>query len=414
MFDKFGNESAMSDTVSLLNKFENTLPVVYLYTKSNATKNAIDLKWNFGKITSVRSIEIFRSTEFDTNFELIHSATDKDSTYSDIDVQPIISYYYFIKLNGVFETGNKSATVSGMLKTEHQPAAPQHISSKLKDKGIELSWKRLDPSTRGYYVFRGLNYHPKSMQQVSGLIITDSLNVTFIDTTDLSMGKIYSYCVKAVSVDYTIGKAGDTTSIAFMKNKNATNTNAVDGIFVKQIGDYAKIVWARDTINAMLFGVNVLRREILANNQKSDWKKIVGFLDLKNHSSYIDSTIKYFQKYEYSLQYIYGWQVPIQSAAVQFELEYEKPIPPVVVEGFYTGTSILLRWGNSEITNLKSYKIYRNENNDIKLIGTIDAKQNNFEDKNIIAGKSYDYYIIVVDTNNVESNKSSEVGVTAK
>ena len=110
---------------------------------------------------------------FDEGFQLIHSANAADTIFTDVDVKPIISYYYYIQINGLFEKGNKSATVSGMLQTTITPAAPQHIKAKQNVKGIELSWQRLDPSTRGYYVFRGLNYHPTAMQQVSGLLITE-------------------------------------------------------------------------------------------------------------------------------------------------------------------------------------------------------------------------------------------------
>jgi fibronectin type 3 domain-containing protein len=112
----------------------------------------------------------------------------------------------------------------------------------------------------------------------------------------------------------------------------------------------------------------------------------------------------------------YGSQSSEQSVATQFEMDYEKPLAPLVVEAFNLNNAIVLRWGKSEIGNLKSYKIYRvNQNNDSeKLIATINATENSYTDKSVINGNEYGYYIIAVDGNGVESVKSSEVGVMVK
>jgi fibronectin type 3 domain-containing protein len=417
MFDKFGNESVMSDTVSLLNIFENTVPVIHVYAKSNATKRGIDLSWNFKNTPGVRSIDIYKSMSFDEGFQLTHSAKATDTLFTDVDVKPIISYYYYIQINGLFEKGNKSATVSGMLKTAIAPAAPQHIKAIQKDNGIELSWQRLDPSTRGYYVFRGLNYHPTSMQQVSGLLITDSLQVSFLDTSNLDAGKIYSYCIKAVSVDYTIGKATDTVGLAYMKLKKDVDFSAPASVWVKQIGSVAKIVWQRDTTNLMITGYELLRREFKNDDERKTavWKVLAATTKLKNHSSFIDSTIKILTTYEYAVKTKYAWQVSEPSVTTQFEMAYEKPTAPAALQAFYTGNSILIRWGKIETKNIKSIKIYRSEDGATdKLMNTINASEESFNDKNITAGKEYDYYLIVVDTNGVESAKSGVVNMVAK
>lgn len=417
MYDKFGNESAMSDTVSLLNKFENTVPVIHVYAKSNPSKRGIDLSWNFKNAPGVRSIDIYKSLNFDNGFQLIHSANSTDTMFTDIDVKPIISYYYYIQINGLFEKGNKSATVSGMLKTAIEPASPQHVKAKQSEGGIELSWQRLDPSTRGYYVFRGLNYHPRSMQQVSSLLITDSIRVNFVDTSNLDFGKVYSYCIKAVSVDYTIGKASDTAGVAYMKLKNDFDFSAPSSVWVKQLGNVAKIVWQRDTTNLMITSYELLRREF--KNDKDEklatWNVISDDTKLKNHSSFIDSTVKILTKYEYAVKAKYATQFSEPSVATQFEMAYEKPSAPAALQAFYTGNSILIRWEKLETKNVKAIKIFRTEDgNTDKLIKTINSNEDSFNDKNITIGKEYDYYLIIEDTNGVESVKSGAVNILAK
>ena len=93
--------------------------------------------------------------------------------------------------------------------------------------------------------------------------------------------------------------------------------------------------------------------------------------------------------------------------ATQFEMQYEKPTAPVALQAFYTGNSILIRWGKLETKNIKSIKIYRSEDGAAdKLMNTINATEESFNDKNIMAAKEYDYYLIVVDNNGVESAKS--------
>ncbi|MEY2828900.1 MAG: hypothetical protein RIQ33_758 [Bacteroidota bacterium] len=416
MFDKFGNASEMSDTVSLLDKYENTLPLVYLYAHSDAKKNGIRLSWNFKKVDGLRSIDIYKSTQFDGDFKMIHSSTANDTAFMDNDVQPIISYYYFIQLNGSFEKGAQSAKVSGMLKTEHQPLAPQQIKAKQKNNGVEISWQLLDPSTRGYYVFRGLNYHPTKFEQVSGLILAKENETSFLDTIGLNYGKVYSYCVKAVSNDYTIGKASDTVGVSFMKTEKQMDMQAPSSVFVKQMGNAAKIVWQRDTLLRKTTAYELLRREVKTDNSKTNWQTIATALQLKNHSSFTDSTIKIFTKYEYTVKAFYGSQSSEQSVATQFEMEYEKPLAPLVVEAFNLNNAVVLRWEKSEISNLKSYKIYRVNHIDAaeKLIATINSTENSYTDKSVIIGNEYGYYIIAVDKNSVESVKSSEVGVMVK
>jgi fibronectin type 3 domain-containing protein len=417
MYDKFGNESAMSDTVSLLNIFENTVPVIHVYSKSNASKRGIDLSWNFKNTPGVRSIDVYKSLNFDDGFQLIHSANSTDTVFTDIDVKPIISYYYYIQINGLFEKGNKSATVSGMLKTAIAPAAPINISANQKERGIELTWNRVGPFTRGYYVFRGLNYHPTSMQQVSGLLVTDSTQIIFTDTTNLDFGRVYSYCVKAVSVGYTIGKSSDTVGTAYMKLEKNYDFTAPASVWVKQIGNVAKIVWQRDTTNLMITGYELLRREF--KNDKDEklatWNVIADDAKLKNHSSYIDSTVKILTKYEYAVKAKYAMQFSEPSVATQFEMAYEKPTTPAALQAYYTGNSILIRWGKIETKNIKSIKIYRSDDASAdKLISTINSSEESFNDKNIIVGKEYDYYLIVLDNNGVESTKSGIVTILAK
>lgn len=97
---------------------------------------------------------MYRSEDYDTGYRLIGSASLADTSFTDRQVNPITTYYYYLIINNAYGQSGKSARIAGMLEANSKAMTPFNLSAQALPGMVVLSWKKPSGDTRGYYIMR--------------------------------------------------------------------------------------------------------------------------------------------------------------------------------------------------------------------------------------------------------------------
>jgi fibronectin type 3 domain-containing protein len=396
--DMLGNLGTPSDTIQI-NLPESMIAPLEKF-EAKVQNNFIELNWRNPKLKNMQSISVFRSTNFDNDFQLINRLPASDSSYTDRFVSRSVSYYYYLVFDGLNESSPPSAKVFTMIdETEKPLLAPGGVKVEQSPKGNLISWNRTETGTRGYYVYRG-NGYTATEYLYSPLIISDSAAVSFLDSAqNLVPGQPYCYAVSAINKGNLEGPLSQIAISEALKPELPTPVN----LYARQYNDKAMLFW--DDLSGLsehLTGYRVYRKQ-------GDGFKLLSEVLVP---SYFDSTIVRGQTYEYAVSAI-GIQdaESALSSAFEFSLPSIVPVPPSGFRATQTSTSVILSWDPPVVEGLKAFKIYREKLGEArKELTSIDKSLTGYTDALPGAGNWF-YTITSVNQKNKESQFSEEVGV---
>jgi len=398
--DLLGNVGTPSDTVRVTFGQGAIAPLEKFEAKSEG--NFIKLSWRSTMQKSMRSISIFRSENFDNGFTVLTRVPATDSTYTDQQITRGISYFYYLVFEGLTETSSPSAKVIGLVDEKEKPVlAPGSVTVEMTPLGNLVKWSRTEAGIKGYYVHRGEGYTATEIQ-ISPLVLSDSLNVSFLDSIqNLVPGQTYCYAVSAVNRGNLEGPQSKVVIAEPVKPELPTPMN----LYVQMYNDKAMLFW--DDISSLsnfITGYRVLRSE--GNRVKLDTLAIVG------SSTYYDSTVVRGKTYSYSVQTVGVQQSESpHSASIDFNLAEVKPVPPSGLRATKTTDAVILHWDSPAVEGLKSFKVYREKLGETKkLLTTVGSDVIVFSDMLPEAG-TYFYTVTSVNSIGDESQQSEEVGV---
>ena len=398
--DMLGNLGTPSDTVRInfgqgaiapLEKFE-----------AKTENNFIVLNWRTPMQKSMRSISIFRSEQFDDGFKLLDRVPASDSTYTDQQIVKGISYFYYLVFQGLTETSAPSAKVIGLVDEKDKPVlAPGSVKVAQTPIGNLIKWSRTEAGTKGYYVHRGEGY-TATEQQISSLIVSDSLNVSFLDSIhNLSPGQTYCYAVMAVNRGNLEGPLSEVVIAEPVKPQLPTPLN----LQVQPYNDKAMLFWDDiATMSKFITGYRVFRTK--TGSAKMDT------LGLARTNTYYDSTLVRGDNYLYSVQSV-GIQQSVSSlsANVSFLLPVILPVSPAGLRATKTADGVILHWDAPAVVGLASFKIYRERlGEERKLLTTIGKDVTEYSDLPNTPG-TYFYSVTSVTAEGLESKFGDDVGV---
>jgi fibronectin type 3 domain-containing protein len=395
--DMLGNPGKASDTVRI-NFGEGMLAPLEKF-EAKAENNAIVIKWKSALHKNMRSVSIFRSEQFDDGFTLLERVPANDSTYADRQIIRGISYYYYLVFQGLNETSPPSAKVIGMVEENEKPVLmPGSVKVEQTFEGNLIKWTRTETGTRGYYVYRGEGFTAVE-SQISTLLITDSLNVSYLDSVqNLQPGITYCYAVASVNRGNLEGPKSEVVISEAIKPELPVPFN----VRAKYYNDNVMLFW--DDISSMskfITGYRVYRSE--------GENRIV--LGESGTSAYYDSTVVRGKRYSYAVQAIgVEGSESVLSAPSEFLLDVVKPIAPSGLRATKTSEGVVLHWDAPAVANLDGYRIYREQlNGDKTTLATIDPYTTVYTD-NPGTGTWF-YSLTSITKENKESAPGEEVGV---
>ncbi|MBP7461493.1 MAG: hypothetical protein KBA26_09400 [Candidatus Delongbacteria bacterium] len=168
--DFYEAEGNPSDTVwgTVYNRLEIPAPS-RIKCESLDSLGSIRLSWEIADLRFLKSIRIYRSSDFDTGYVHIAEISPKRNDYRDSQVEPMKIYYYKLcPVTLLDEELPPTAIVHGLAKYGAAPIEPRIIRAEGISHGVRLEIECPDPMLEGYRVYRGTG--GDSLRLISDLI----------------------------------------------------------------------------------------------------------------------------------------------------------------------------------------------------------------------------------------------------
>lgn len=403
--DLYGNMGIPSDTIRVINSFNKSESYIQtIRTRSIDSLNSIQISWQCEVPNYLRSINIFRSNDYDGNYKLIGNALPQDTMFLDNQINPIQTYFYYLVINDVFGESTRSPRVSGMLQANKKAEAPLDFKVTNEDGNIKLTWRRPSADTRGYYVFRTTGQENDTLIQISDLILNTDLEVIYIDTLKNLNSSMFGYAVKAVNTSYNISQA---TEIEYINPQS--NQILPTPMNLRAINQDGKILlaWEESLLNNLeVRGYNVYRK-ILKNDgtDSTEFQKLPNSIENEANNFFVDSTLSEGINYLYAIEAI-GFNGNKSSLSAPTKIYIPKS-RPVSIQSIYWGFSekgVFLQWEKTLQKSIVAYNIYRLKENEKPIkIASIKSDITEFFDNDILEDAPTFYAITCVDTKGNES-----------
>lgn len=277
------------------------------------------------------------------------------------------------------------------------PTLPQvsNIKSISDMTQIGFEWSPLtDPRVQGYYIYRS---NPATQSQKLERIATleDKYSSHFVDTKLIPSSE-YFYRFSSYSSDLRESNPSDTFAIK-------TQPLIEPVAFVAAIGglpNKIKLIW-RPHASSRVVAYLIERNEF----SSKEWKQIAK-VNSRLNVEYIDKDLSENKVFRYRIKaQTYDGITSLPSEIVQAGT---KPLP-LPINGLNASydipKKIVLNWEASDNKDALYYKIYRAINPLLFFSYYVKTKDTTYEDLINENGKSYYYYVTVVDKDGLESNR---------
>lgn len=410
-FDELGNEGPPSDTLYVYNNSRAHDVGFFKVVKAVAKQKSILVSWRLSNHSDISAIKIFKSFSWDGNYVQVATSSPKDTSWADVNVQPMLTYYYRLQAQGPYSSSIASSRVQSLMKVPRKNIfPPQNLEAKIENNIVTLSFTKTDHDTRGYYVYRKLGFNGKPVQLRKMALSKDSLIVYRDTLKNIDKANIYTYNVASINTSYEIGPKSDGASIT-ASGRIPIPTHVVCR-FVQNKG---MIFWDDMTKENQIAGYTVYRSEKPQGASNfGDKIKIADLLPFSN--SFVDSTIIEGNHYAF---YIAckgigqeGTELGELSGISTLHYNLIRLLPPSNVVATVQPNGIGLSWNNPLGIPLTKIRIFRAQiNEELKLLKELTPIEKGFTDLTVKKEGTYFYSFSIVDARGKESLKTEPLGV---
>jgi len=182
-----GTQSSYASAITLLD-----VPTNVKATASSVS--SITVSW--GSVTGATGYYIYRSTTADGTYDSV--GTSKTTSYANIDLSSVTTYYYKVAAYNNVGTGNQSYYAS----TTTLPDVPTNVTAIANSvSSITVSWESVTGATR-YYIYRSTTADGTYSE------VGNSTTTSYTNTYLLSSGTAYYYKVAAYNSGGTGTRSG--------------------------------------------------------------------------------------------------------------------------------------------------------------------------------------------------------------
>jgi len=413
-YDEMGNEAKASDTVNVydVTRINNNSYVTYIHARSDTSRHAIVLTWHLANPREALSVDIYRGISYDSTYQRISSVSPNDTLFTDRVVTPVTTYFYSIVVNGVYGRSMPSARVSAILHADRaNNLPPQEVTGRLNGEVVTLNWKRIQPDTRGYYIYRSSNFTGAPKLIASILSSRDSVQ-TFTDSLrKLPYSPVYRYAIRSENSSYKLSPPSDFVTI---NNPHPQKIDVPAKITARYQDGKVMVVWDNVPAAHAPGGFRVERRDINAQGRVVEDYHPIDTGTPPGINYYADSTVNDGMEYLYRVRSI-GFdnnQLSSPGLPASVFIPLEVPLPPAHVRVISTKKGVVLQWDTPLDTSIHQYIIYRavtgGKPSNIKVLP---STANNWTDTSVKNGNTYFYYLVSVNNKKKESAPTQPVGI---
>lgn len=406
--DPLGNPGRASDTLTVytLAKPGDIGMIPVFDVKPSEERRGMELSWQIKSAVALTAIEIYRSRSgYDSTYEKIASVSPQQTTYfDDHNLQPATSYFYYIIANGAYGRSFPSARVPGILKGNNANIIPpQNVTATRQGNIVTLSFTKVEPDTRGYYIYRA-NSYTGPLQQLSRMVLsTDSL-VQFTDTLPMTNSpEVYTYAVADINTSYAVSAPGERVSV-----RTPGRIPIPDGVTAIRKDNAVWVTWRDQTRHALVIAYQLFRSEVAEAGADAVNETLIATLP-PEQNSFLDTTVIEGKRYRYSVR-CRGLEEGDEGGMSQWASIYLPdvlPLAPTQVVAIAAENKILLRWEAPADASVVKVNIYRaKEGETAQKIVSLPVTAKTYEDATAQQGVTYYYYLAA------ENGTQKESGVT--
>ncbi|MGB3463645.1 MAG: hypothetical protein WBA74_00170 [Cyclobacteriaceae bacterium] len=386
--DAFGEVGPPSEVVSGSGK------PLFAYNTQIESHEIIDnqkviLKWSFPEEGNslLKSFDLLRFSQKTKTYSIIRegiSPTAREFT----DVQPRATNYYVLAANDGFGRKNNSYPYLVQLEDSIPPSKPQGLTGSIDTAGmVNLRWnKNPEEDVFGYKLFKS-NFANREFIEVPGPIIE---SIAYLDTIriDNLTEKIY---YKVQAYDYRFNPSDFSAAIE-LKKPDIIPPNPPLFTEIKSDTSGILIKWELSRSE------DVERHLLYRRSDKEPKWTLVKAIETDVVTFYLDTNVKHRVAYAYTMIAVDDEGLESRPIApVSLKWIDSSPYPPI--SDFYyakddTRRNIALSWSYNP-GNVSEYRIYKSLNgNPFKLIETVTADVNNWNDRYSIGDTAISYRIM--------------------
>jgi hypothetical protein len=326
--------------------------------------------------------------------------------FDDSNLEPSITYFYYIVINNGFGNSLPSARAPAILLGKKENVIPpQDLILTRKGNVVTLKFRRVGYDVRGYYVYRANGYESELNQLPRMLHSTDSL-LTYTDTLAVSgRSSVYSYAVASVNTSYNISPISNRVNTIF----SGGQMPVPDKLNVLLGNDAVTLVWNDVAdLNSSITAYEIYRKTV-NKVQDSGVERLLGTVNFTTNS-FTDNLILPGENYIYRIRCIASDTTDASSFSLPYSVYVPsgKALPPGEVSAIASAKFITLKWTLPVINDIQSVLVYRAaENGKESLLETLDAKTESYQDNSAKKGTMY-YYFIVIKYKNGSASKPTD------
>jgi fibronectin type 3 domain-containing protein len=319
---------------------EPSIPVPGSVRASALSSDNIQINWN--SVKGAMNYKVYRNNTASGTYQLI--ATRTDTSYTDLGLTPLTTYYYRVSAVTANGEGEQSEPVYATSLAEGVVPAPGGLqASPLGSNSIQLSWNAV-PEAIGYRIYR-------SDFAGGSYILAGTSTTTSYTNTGLSPSTLYYYKVSTV---HSKGESGQSSPISAMTSAE-TPVQSPIGLNASALGSSSiQVTWS--SVSGAT-GYRVYRSNSAGG--------VYNFLDSTSALSYTDSGLSAGTAYYYKVSSVKNSQESAMSssyasATTQTEggtIDYPPTMPTGLVVSSASSGSITLSWNSVSTAN--SYNVYR-------------------------------------------------------
>lgn len=368
----------------------------------------IRLSWRLNEIRSLRSIDIYRSSNFDKDFEKITSCPASDTVFTDLHVEPDKFYYYYLRANEMHGTEYiESSKFFDVGKDPIKPNVPIIDFAKSIPNGIELKITVNDINMAGIRVYRRKSY-TEAFIPASDLIKLKSGSIIWADTSSgLTGNQSFVYAAKAENTSYGLS---DYSAEVVGSSGKINAPREVMRVRAFEENKKVKLTWEDPAANDIAIkGYVVYRRE----KPNGKFKPVYTKDSISISNMFIDSLIVPEKTYEYGIRTVdHFGGVSLNLAVTTLQTNPLIIESPGELHAVSSNGKVVLGWSELQNTDLLKIKIYRYQRGKKpEVIATLTTKETGYTDTNLKKGELYFYYLTAVNKDNKESPPSKEISI---
>ncbi len=360
--------------------------LISIKTASLDNQKAIELNWKLNYHFTVNSLALYRSTNYDEDYELIAHLPGNAETYIDIVDISNEAYYYFILIHDFFGYQYPSARFHGICSYAESCLAAFDFSGIVKDEEIELSWEVMGDNVLYSQIYRRIGAESSFLPLYQMGVKAGEL-LSYSDK-DISMnaGVDISYYIVNISDGFIQSFTTDTLTFRIKNMEPLPAPREL--IYLIDDSQNIKLIWTSMADIENFAGYNIYRSEF---NEQS--YKLNSTLIPADENFFIDQSAESGKEYTYEVEAVNasGVQGVVRSKVVVNRANPQIVMPISIKQ---SDNGFMLSWISPVYGFISEIHIFRQKDDEGPvLIKKLPLTQNQLSDSNLPSG-DYLYFAV--------------------